>query len=422
MQKNNRKLFNALIAAGAVSLFVTSNARADCGTNYSVTLQVMGATGGNGTTNCAGAATAQDFFNLLDSNGLRSISAAYTDTSVATATTNFNSLVMTMAFPTQGPELVFTIPALGISQSFTGVTRQDSKNQLEDYLKHQNNILGRILNYQAATSPTSPISGPGGLIQTITANDFDTSFTNSATNIAAPLSTASPASNKSSNLAGVGLQYGSMDILNNTIKTTTIPLSYTIRNNIDPRRQLSFNLPITVVETNGAKSYQAGLGASYHFPMNDNWTLTPAVKYSAVASADLATAASMYSASLTSTYIWNLDKYDVAMGNMLGYLKTGKFKAGDYSVDPGISNTVFRNGLLLSQPVELSGSKLSVEYSIIDTRYTGSAMYVNHTNEIGITLGTSKSAFSARSYLRGGVTYIFGKDTKGFTVNIGYWF
>jgi hypothetical protein len=70
----------------------------------------------------------------------------------------------------------------------------------------------------------------------------------------------------------------------------------------------------------------------------------------------------------------------------------------------------------------LAGSRLSIEYSVIDTRYTGSSMFVNSGDEIGITLGTNKNAFSARSYLRGGITYVTGKNTNGFTVNLGYWF
>ena len=43
---------------------------------------------------------------------------------------------------------------------------------------------------------------------------------------------------------------------------TSIPLSYTMRNDIDPRRQLILSMPITEIDTNGAKSYQGAMGAA----------------------------------------------------------------------------------------------------------------------------------------------------------------
>ena len=430
MNKSRRiKMLAALVPVAVVSLFAASNAQASgCAdlvpqANFAISLGVSGTCAGT-----FGADTAQAFFDKLTTTGIQSFSSVtYNGTQQASVFGNFNSLSLTLAFPFAVGQaggnpntLTLDIPGLSYSKSFTGATRDASKQLLEDDIK-KGNILGRIMQFQAANSPTSPISGPGGLIPTVTANDFNTNFTDSATNIAAPANQAA-AARGGPNLAGIALQYGAMDVLNSKVKVLTLPLSYTIRNDIDPRRQLTFSLPITQMDTNGAKSYQGGLGVSYRLPMDDNWTLTPAGKYSIVGSADMATVSSLYTVSLTSTYIWNMDGFDVAMGNMLGYNKTGKFTAGDYSFDPGITNTVLRNGVMLSQPVVWNGNKLSVEYSLIDTRYTGTKMYVDNTQEIGITIGTNKSAFSARSFLRGGISYIHGKDTKGFNANIGYWF
>ncbi len=425
--KPRQKLLAAVVPVAMLSLFGASSvqAQASCpvpNATFGLALNISGICSGT-----LSASTALTFFDKMSTDGIQSFSTvAYTGTQAATIFGSFNSLAMTMAFPTANSNtLTLNIPGLGYSATFTGATRDISAELLADHLETENNLLGRILRYQAANSPTSPISGPGGLIQTVAASDFNSNFTDTATNIAVPASVAAAAVSSSKttpNLIGVSLQYGAMDVGFSKVRVMTVPLSYTIRNNIDPRRQLTFNLPITVVDADGAKSYQAGFGTSYRFPMNDNWTLTPAGKYSAVGSIDMATVSSLLSLSLTSTYIWNMDGYDIAMGNMIGYSKTGKFKFGDYDFDPGISNTVLRNGLMLSQPVVLAGTKLSVEYALIDTRYRGSAMYANNTQEIGITLGTNKSAFSARSFLRSGISYIRGRDTKGFNFNLGYWF
>ena len=427
------KLLTALAPIATAFLVSPSLAQtSSCGSliptaNFGLSLGISGSCAG-----FLGTTTAQEFFDRLSTTGIQSFSTvSYTGTQQATIYGRFNSLGMTLSFPnavgsTAGSPntLILDIPGLGINQTFTGSSRDASKLLLEDYIKKQGNILGRMLQYQAANAPSSPISGPGGLIPGVVASDFNSNFTDSATNIAAPANQAVAAvsGGTTPNLIGMALQYSAVDVLDSKIKVTTLPLSYTIRNDIDPRRQLTFSLPITQMDTNGAKSYRGGLGISYRVPLSDNWTLTPAGRYSIVGSVDMASVSSLYTASLTSTYIWNLDGFDVAMGNMLSYNKTGQFSAGDYSIDPGITNTVMRNGLMLSQPVVWDGTKLSLEYSLIDTRYTGSEIYVSNTQEIGFTIGTNKNAFSARSYLRGGVSLIRGKDTKGFVANIGYWF
>lgn len=392
--------------------------------NFALSLGVSGVCSGTVSTN-----TAQAFFDALSTSGLQNLSHAYTGSQQASVFARFNSLDMTLAYPNQGftgqgATLNLLIPGLSVNQTFTGSTRDISKSLLEDYLK-KNNIVGQIINYQASNSPTSPITGAGGMLPSVTASDFNQNFTDNATNIASGATQAAAAKVNSTtpNLIGVALQYGNFTALDSKTKVITIPLSYTWRNDIDPRRQLTFSLPLTQVDVDGAKSYHGGLGVSYRVPMNDNWTLTPSGKISGVGSVDLATVAGMYTASLTSTYIWNMDAYDVAMGNMVAYNKTMKFKSGDFAFDPGINSTVLRNGVMLSQPTNWGGQKLSVEYSLIDTRYVGGTkLYIDNTQEIGITVGTNKSAFSARSFLRGGLTYMRGKDTKGFTANLGYWF
>lgn len=406
-----------------LALLAPAAAQAACPAS-STNFYSLSATVGSGCGSFGGN-TAQAFFDQLKTSGLSALSGiTYTGTEVANITANFNSLPITLAFPTQNsPLLKFDIAALGVSQTFQGATRDESRALLEDYIK-KNGIIGKIMQYQAANSPYSPIAGPGGAIPTMAAASFDDNFNNTASNIAAPAGAAAAASNNGStpNLVGAALSYGSLKVLDSSTKVTTLPLSYTIRNDIDPRRQLVFSLPLTQIDANGAKSYSGGLGVSYRLPMSDQWTLTPGVKVGVSGSKDLATLAAIAGGSVTSTYIWEMDNFDVAMGNQIGYYKSLKVTAGDYSADPGINSTVFRNGVMLSQPVSVGGQKMSLEYSLVDTRYTGTKFYVDNTQEISITLGTNKRAYSSRSFFRGGLTFLRGKDTNGVTANIGYWF
>jgi hypothetical protein len=393
------------------------------GGNYGLTLRVGPECG------AAALTTAQQFFDRLDTNtsgGLRSVLPIYNNTSIAALVARFNGVTLNLNFPTQGSTLQFNIPELSYSRTITGVDRDNSLDELTEELK-RGDILSRIMSYQAKNSPTSPITGVGGLIPSVIAVDFNQNFTGFATNIAAPQQDASvPGAN--SNLAGAALVLGSFtatgpDGFKNKIKVGMLPLSYTFRNDIDPRRQLTLSLPLAQVDVNGANTYSVGLGGAYRFPINDNWTVVPSGRVSGVGSVDLATVSGVYTVGVTSVYVWEMGSFTVAMGNMLSFNSTLKFKGGEYSFDPNINNTATRNGLLLSQPAVIDGRKLSVEYSFVDTRFIGgSKPYVSDYQEVGITVGTNKNAFSSRTFIRGGVTVTRGKGTNGVTANIGYWF
>lgn len=360
--------------------------------------------------------TAQDLIDALETEQLSGLDATYDGTQIANLNVLFNSLPIALSFPNSGftgngAELVFSIPALGISKTFNGADRDASQDLLEDYLK-DSGVIADIMKYQAANSPHSPISGPGGIIPTAVSSDFNEVF-----NTMPAQQDGQPAS-----LIGAGLGFSALSVDDRDTKVTTIPLSYTVRNNIDPRRQLVFSMPITVADTDGAKAYSVSFGAGYRFPINEAWTLTPAVRYGVTASEDLATVAGVVSATLASTYALRFEKFDMAIGNMLGYYSTTKVQAGDYSFDPKIHNTVLRNGVMVSQPITISGKRMAIEYSLIDTRYLGTEIFVDNTQEFGITLGTNRSVFSSRSFVRGGLNFLRGKETTGVSLNIGYWF
>lgn len=425
-----RKNIAAMVVVATGGVFMAGSAAATCLNFDSVKTErpySLGITDVtlNGTCQFVTESTAQGFIDTLRTTSLsRWFTGANTNTDQITAEASFNSLFVTLKFDTQGgTHLKFQIPSLNIAKDFTGQTRDESIDMLEDYLKKEN-VIGDIMNYQAKNSPFSPITGEGGLIPSALGSDFGSSITDVATNVAAPAALAKEASldGKTSNLMGVGASYSSTKINSTTVKSINLPLSYTFRNDIDPRRQLVLQLPITYIDTGGAKTVHAGFGVAYRFPMSDNWTLTPNVKYSVVGSEDLASVASLYSASIGSAYIIPFQGFDLAIGNMLGLYKTGKFSAGDYSFNPSVTTTGMRNGIMLLQPVTVKGTKMSLEYSLIDTRYFGDKPFADNSQEIGITLGTNKSAFSARSFLRAGLGYATSKNGDTWKINFGYWF
>ena len=139
----------------------------------------------------------------------------------------------------------------------------------------------------------------------------------------------------------------------------SLPLSYTVVFDNDPRKRVIVRMPISLIDTEGASTYQVALGLAYNHPVTKAWSLTPSVGYSAAGSEDLASASALASFSLASSYTLNLGGWALNIGNMIGNYSTQKITLGDYESDPGISNTVITNGILFavaSGPVNRAGA------------------------------------------------------------------
>ena len=342
----------------------------------------------------------------------------------------FRGLTINTFFPAGSQELSLSIPSLGISQLFLGATRDESASLMNDYFKSAG-LLEQIASYLAANSPLDPIAGnPNSMMSSLVANDFNQTFNAEFSNIADPSDVAtqsgqSVSTAESRNYVGIGLSYTQMKMgLGDTrVKTTTVPLSYTIRNDLDPRRQLTFRLPISLTDVEGAKVYNLGLGVSYRVPMSRSWSLTPSFNYAVTGSADLGSAAQVAAAAITSTYYWRNQGYDLGMGNMLGYMTTMPFKYRNYSYDPNISNTVLRNGVLYSRPTRMLGGKMHFEVALIDTRFFGTDLYSDNYQELKFTLGTTRAAnLAATGVFRVGASLIHAPKDRGFNLEFGYWF
>lgn len=361
---------------------------------------------------------AEDAIDAAKGSSLQSRFSNYTGVETAALDLNFRGLGMEVGFYTpHDTTMVFSVTSLGIHHSFAGATRDESQEMYSDFMKKNGgDILDQIYKKLAEVSPGDPIAGnPNSLMGRMVASDFNTAFNDVGSNI------GSTVNGKAEGLVGIGAQFSSLrqnGVSNNSL---TIPLSYTVRNDIDPRRQFIINVPVNYTDVEGSKGASIGIGGAYRKPMNDNWTLTPALNYGVAISRDQAAVGHAVSASLTSTYVFRNAGYDVVIGNMIGLFRTLKLSAEDYSYNPKISNTLFRNGVMLSQPVTLMGKKMAIEYSLIDTRFTGTELYNMRYDEISVTLGTNKAS-SARSFMRAGLTYLFAPGTKGVTLNLGYWF
>jgi hypothetical protein len=336
---------------------------------------------------------------------------------------------LSASLSTDGPLfLQLDIPSLGISQFFTASTAEENFENLRRFLT-QGDQASRLQRELARTSPFDPVAGnPTSLMARAVAHDFNSAFSAFATNIMEGQAWLAQASGALPPGAaprvfrpnpGVGGAYGNFHDQGLTAQSVTIPLSLTVRSDLDPRRQFAVSLPLTLTNVEGAMAYSGLLGASFRLPIVRPWALTGSLGYSRSNANDFGINSQIVSASITSSFQIRTTAADIAIGNMVGYYKT--LKTSD--VDPKISNTVFRNGVMVSHPAPaFLGAARSVEYSLVNTYYAGTDLYLNTYNEIGIAVGNNKRADSVRTHLQGNLTYLFSSKTKGLMLGLGYWF
>lgn len=363
-----------------------------------------------------------------------------------------------VVFPQDGSgDLVFSISGVFFNNGQDTVTffgnpdlppelaRRETLERLKEYLKTNRNALKAILTAFARSSPIDPLAGnPDSLFGQRMRNDFSHGFTNKVSQIwgcgtsafnftnDAPIQVAAvggvgdifadaqarAAALQAQNELSMGLLASSTTakVAGGDFVSTglTVPLSYTVKLDSDPRKKIRFDLPLTYTETEGAVSYAMGAGLAYTHPLSDVWSLTPAVGVGATGSEDLGAAGGVGAYSLTSAYTWRFDSFALSMGNSVGRYEALGIKIGDIEAEAEIANTVFTNGFLLTGPNSLIAKNLVIEYSLVDTRITGDAVYSDGYDEIGVALGHIDTEMGViDSYTKVGLSYLIGDGLQG---------
>lgn len=385
----------------------------------------------------------ENVFEQIDEDELRAAFPLYDEmSSRVLADIDFRGVDMDVSFiPGRVNELVFTAPSLDVREVFTGASRDALVDQLEDFLKSEGgDILNRIQAASIAQSPVDPIAGnPGSMASIMISGQFEAGFSDQITQIidtrattpgedsAAGTEPPSPGAgtvaDDPDNLITIGPRFGRFTARGRATNVLTLPLGYSFRLKEGGKglRTVDISLPITYAEIEGGKSGSLFISAGLIWGMNERWSLSPAVSAGVAGSVDLGAAGGVGSASLTSAYTIPIDRYSLSIGNMIGYYETLDIEVGSYNFDPGVSNTVLRNGLMFSVPGTMDGRKVVTEYWWTDTRFYGSDLYSEYYDEFGIAFGLTKTkGISIENHLRAGVSYMTGDGVKGWRINLGY--
>ncbi len=370
----------------------------------------------------------ETLLNSFTDASLRNTLSLYTPVSKVDAVLDIRGLGAFASYAALSTRLNFSVPSIGVDLSFQGQTRDQSQALFRDYLtKNGGDIISRLFRELAATSPIDPVAGnPNSLMATMSAGAFDvaTGFgsVGDKKGTGDPNTGPLPIMPNQFSLGGdLGLsRSGGYDSF-----VAHLPLRYIVKFR-DSRYRLTFNLPMTYIRTEGAQSGMASFGTSLEIPViGKAWSITPSVQAGLAGSLDLGSAAAMYSGDVTSSYAFHIGETEVRLGNGVGYYKSGGLTINGRTYDYGIQNTLTKNGISVSVPLEgsLFGDPLNLQAYIIDTHAFGDRLYIQHYDEIGLVYGTTPDPYKQmwNSY-RIGLTYTVGRHYNAGKFNFGYRF
>jgi hypothetical protein len=343
--------------------------------------------------------------SISNQANLTRLAPTYSDP-ISPAQFNFNlrGLTGTLNYPAGSTALVVSIPGGGINQTFDSGTSRAASVELFRRCVEQG-ACGNLFHGLADTAGDPLAGNPNALMNQMIAGDFGHAVAD-ATGASQPG-------------ASLDARFGSFSGSGLTSNNISLPLGYSWR--LSARDGLDLDVPLSITDTSGAKSYSGNVGVLWRHRVLTNWTLQPSVRFGGVGSADLGSAAGAWSVGLNSTVKFDLPaSWQLVVANGITYISSIPVSIGKYSIDYKLSNVVFRNGLIATRDLGFKLANLPMRGSlfIVDTRFTGDAVYTSSYQEFGFF-----AAAGSLAPVKLGASYLLGAHgTHGFAVNTGVTF
>lgn len=360
-----------------------------------------------------------DLMNDLKEVALEELFPLYSPASAVSINFNFRGIASLSSFAAGSTTLNVVIPQAGITESFTGETRDDSLQLYRQYLRDGAGN-GRILKAYSKYSPIDPIAGnPNSLMAQMAQSDYMMGHLS-------PLSgcdccwSAQPIRHEFQVGSYVGRAFS------NGYDTTivTLPLRYSY----SPRGDWAFiiDAPITYNRNGGASSIYSSLGTGVRIPVASNWSLTPIARFGAGGSLDLCTAGDFFAAGLNSVINLNACGYVFSVTNYAGYYSSANLWLSGVNFNYHLQNYIFKNGFSVNtcEGYCLCGRKLNFSFSFIDSYFARDTLYMRHYDEIQFNLiTTGLNPCLDYDCLSLGFAFQFGQQGyRGYFVNLFYQF
>lgn len=343
----------------------------------------------------------------------------YTPATPASLGINLRGIQVLAAFPINSTSLVVQIPQAGLSQTFTGATRDDSITLFKDFIR-DGGTHHRLLRAYARYSPIDPIAGnPNSLQALMGQSDYLLGELTPLTGCDSCWE-AQPIVHQFQ----AGLNYGRAFSHGFDTTTVTLPLRYSYCP--DLAWAFIIDAPLTYIRNGGASSLVGSVGLGLRIPINYAWSLTPILRGGSGGSLDLCTSGSFASAGVTSFFHWKFSNYVLGITNYAGYISSTNLWLSGVNFNYHLHNGVFKNGLSLTTCDALCLFERPVNFKLYfeDTYFAKEHLYMHHFDEIGFSVITNDvNPCLDYDSLSLGFTYQFGnKHYRGYYLTMVYQF
>ncbi len=368
-------------------------------------------------------------------------------------TINFRNLPINFTYNHATETLNILVPAAGIDKTFTaadsqGASLDSAKDEFESWFKdNEGGQITRLLQAYVKDTATDVIAGnPLSISASITEiasqiqDSYNMDMAESITGMEVAANQEVEASSDEEgdvdstapmatqgNIPGYGLfgadlGYGSFNLGNGQHMTNyTLPLSYTFHFNDDLSR-IKIDMPLSMANIDGARSYSAALGLAYTQYVNRYWALTPSIYGGASGSIDLGSGGIMISGGLSSHAALPINQFVVGMTNAISYMSTMPITIAGYQIKYDVQNWGFVNGVDGAYRFATQPFALGLYFD--NTAFVGDKWYIPSYNQVGIRLMnyiTRNHATYNRFVLNTG--YLFAQHNyNGINVNLGMQF
>lgn len=383
---------------------------------------------GNNTYQSKGYTNLNDAIDQYDFVNMKQIFPNYTEISFAHSALNLRGVNTQLEFAQDSSQLKFSIPSLGITRTYgeIGGTREQAKDAFLNALKGEDEYILKALTKEwVKNTPIDPVAGnPNSLMSTMAVSSTDTMSDMTSNQAFGNKTTGSRSS------FGITPRFGRYTQGEYGVDVYNLPISYShwFENE---KVGISFDVPITLVDTEGAYSGSLNFGLGVNFKAYENkdltWFVMPQVRVGATGSEDLGSAALIYGGGLVSNLQFPLS-WDASINiiNMATVYKTDSIQIGDYETHYDLKNTILRNGVEYSQVLKrsINNSPLIAKVSLARTDYHGDELYTEVSHDLSASIGFKNLKPNAWiSDYRIGATYTYtDNDLKGFMLNMGYTF
>jgi len=339
---------------------------------------------------------------------------------------NYGGVKEAMSFKINavGSAATLEIPVLDFKREFTGTSRDNLYDNIEDFLKKEgSDVYRRFLEAMNKKSLVAVSDGnPNSATAAIANSIFDDSGFGGNDSVTQALNIsnmnlslmAGMASIKAGDFEGrsyelpLGFSFGITDQITAKISA---PLRYrVVEDAAIYDGNMIVNVPIKLLTpTINSESHSDG---SPWF-----WMVTPSVGVGVTGSADYAAGSFLYMFGLTNVLGYNFGTFSVTMGNSISVFNSSSYDVDDYDVGGDVDQQILKNGLKWTMPLD---QKWVVEAYGIYTQFLQDAALENYYTlgvQAGMRLGKETTDESGVLFFRIGSD--IGDDYSSVKVTLG---